>query len=132
MAYKQNVIPEMVGQDVSLPCASDLSASQYKFVKFSSGKIIECSADDTPLGILQNKPVGTATKDEIAIVRCFGFSKLVIGSGGGSAGDYLIVTTAGSGLVSTTDHKKLGAQLLQDAAASDVAAVMIVKGFISL
>ena len=36
---------------------ADLSSSQYHFVKFSSGSVIECAAaTDVPSGVLQNAP----------------------------------------------------------------------------
>ena len=71
MAFEKFMILE------SFPCATDLSTKQYHFVKITSGKVVICAAaTDIPVGVLQNKPVGTATKDAIATVCSFGVTKI--------------------------------------------------------
>lgn len=127
MAQKISVVPETPGQDITLPCASDLSALQYTYVRITSNKVVGCAADDRDgLGILQNKPVGTATRDADAIVRMFGFSKASIGSGGAASGAYLKVGTAGVLIdAGTTDRVNVVAKCVGDAAASDIATVLL-------
>lgn len=59
---------------VTLTAGADLSASQYKFVKFSAGKVIECSGTtDIPIGVLQNNPSATG---RAAVVLALGISKV--------------------------------------------------------
>lgn len=57
--------------------AVDLSTHQYKFVKIVSNLIVLCAAaTDIPLGVLQNKPVGTTARPVTATVCIFGITKV--------------------------------------------------------
>jgi hypothetical protein len=72
MAYEQG--PMILH---SMPTATDLSAHQYRFVKLSAGLVVACSgATDIPIGVLQNKPVGTATQSALATVCMLGITKI--------------------------------------------------------
>ena len=59
----------------TLTAAADLSGKQYYFVKLASATTVNvCTAiTDIPIGILQNDP----TSGQSAVVRIFGFSKVV-------------------------------------------------------
>lgn len=60
--------------DIVIDAGEDLSAAQYKFVKLSSGQVVECDgATDLPLGVLQNKPDAQGNP---AHVRITGVSKV--------------------------------------------------------
>ena len=74
-------------QDLSLPTAVDLSASQYCFVYLVSGLIVLAASGSMPIGVLQNAPKGTAANHAAAQVRIFGTSKLKMGAGVSSAKD---------------------------------------------
>lgn len=65
---------EIPGFSITLEAASDLSTSQYKFVKLdSSGKAAAiAAATDIPVGVLQNKP----TSGQAADVMVSGVTKL--------------------------------------------------------
>ena len=62
---------------VTLPTATDLSGKQYYFVKLSAGLVVICAAaTDIPIGVLQNKPLGTSTQHAQATVCIFGITKV--------------------------------------------------------
>lgn len=71
MAWEKEMIT------VTLPTATDLSTKQYHFVKITAGLIVICAAaTDIPLGVLQNKPLGTASQNDYATVCVFGITKI--------------------------------------------------------
>lgn len=124
-------MPEMAsGNDISLPCAVDLSAAQYKFVFLVGGLVVLATTGVRALGVLQNKPVGTTTKHAAAQVRMFGFTKLLAGTSGYSSGAYLVPNTssAGDAIASTTDHNLIAAMAVGDAAAGDIATAILTPG----
>lgn len=60
-----------------IPTVTDLSTKQYHFVKIVNNLIVICSAaTDIPLGVLQNKPLGTAAQPKTATVCVFGITKV--------------------------------------------------------
>lgn len=68
---------EMTHVTMSYPTITDLSTKQYHFVKLSSGNVVVCSgATDIPIGVLQNKPLGTSTVPAVATVCMFGITKV--------------------------------------------------------
>lgn len=61
--------------DLPVVTSSDLSALQYHVVKLDANeKVVQSTANDKSLGILQNAPDGS-TNDATATVRCQGVSK---------------------------------------------------------
>ncbi len=84
------------GIDVTFKCATDLSAKQFYIVKLSADMTVALAsvAAETILGVLQNKPDGTA--GESAIVRIFGLSQVVMGESSLAAAVLLSTTTAGT------------------------------------
>lgn len=126
-----SLVPEMDGgNDISLPCAADLSAAQYHFVYLVSGLVVLATTGVRAIGVLQNKPVGTATKHAAAQVRMFGFTKLLAGTSGYSSGAYLVPNTssAGDAIASTSDHNLIAAMAIGDASAGDIAAAVLTPG----
>jgi len=76
---------------------ADLSSSQYHFVKFSSGAVIECAAaTDVPVGVLQNAPESGYPAD----VLIFGVTK--VSSNAAIAQDALIGTSSDAQAVTLT------------------------------
>lgn len=68
---------EQAMMTVTMPTATDLTTKQYYFVKISAGLIVVCNgATDIPLGVLQNKPLGTATQNDRATVCIMGITKI--------------------------------------------------------
>lgn len=72
--------------DLSLVAGADLTAARFHIVKLDTqGNVVLCnSADDLPIGILQNAP----RKDEVASVRALGVSRLVAGQGVSVGAEY--------------------------------------------
>ena len=61
----------------TLMTATDLSTLQYYFVKMTAGLVVACTgATDIPIGVLQNKPVGTAARPVGAEICYLGISKV--------------------------------------------------------
>jgi hypothetical protein len=72
MAYEQFMLLQ------SFPTQTDLSAKQYHFVKLSSGLLVICAAaTDIPIGVLQNKPNGSASVPALGTVCMLGVTKIV-------------------------------------------------------
>lgn len=72
---------EFDGIDITVDCATDLSAAQYHFVKISAADgrvVIASSAGEKVLGILQ-EPVDGSTTVATARVRVLGKSKVRLG-----------------------------------------------------
>lgn len=91
--------------DRSCMAATDLSASQYLFVKISaSGRpptvALTAAATDCPYGVLQDKPVGSAGTPKACEVRVQGRSKVVAG-GTITAGDRIGTDNAGKAVKKT-------------------------------
>lgn len=98
MAFEDDVM------DMSFGTILDLSAAQYRFVKLSGDNmVVLCnSVGDTPIGVLQNKPVGSATTPGVARVRIMGISRVVAG-GAVICGDKLGTDGNGAGVAKTAN-----------------------------
>jgi len=83
------------GVDLTLDCATDLSEKQHFIVKLSADNTVALasSAAETVIGVLQNKPDGTA--GESAVVRIFGLSPVEMGESSLSAGALLSTMATG-------------------------------------
>ena len=69
---------EQLGQCVTLEAGSDLSATQYRFVKIASdGQIDQATLDAEAEGVLQNDPT---TAGQAASVCINGITKVVAGA----------------------------------------------------
>jgi len=114
--------------DLSCETQADLSALQYFYVKRSTAElIVACGANEKPLGILQNAPLGTATAPATATVRIQGVSKLVVAETV-AFGHFLTCTAASKGEVADAAGEEYGARALTSAEASDQAQVLICFG----
>lgn len=105
--------------------ASDLSAKQFFFVKFTGDQQVDlCAAvTDVPCGILQNKPTSGRTAEVLRI----GISKVVAG-GTLAAGDLVGTDGAGKAVKYTpgTDTTKYVAGSAEEAgAAAEISTVCI-------
>ncbi len=100
MAYSENSIT------ITLPAASDLSASQYCFVALNTSGQVELSGDDgNPIGILQNKPAAQGRAAEVLIA---GVSKIKSGVTDFDAGYNAASGANGKGKRSDTASFRLG------------------------
>lgn len=128
MADTKSFMTEAGAIDISLPTDADLSALQYCFVKTDStdGKVVACGANEKPLGVLQNKPNG-ATKDDLAIVRLGGVSKLKINETV-IPGNFLTSTSGSLGEVCDAAGEEYGARALCDGVQNDLISVLVCFG----
>jgi hypothetical protein len=102
---------------ITAVAGADLSAAQYKFVKWSSGNVVVCSATtDVPCGVLQNNP----TSGQEAEITVVGGTKIV-GSASISVGALVGTTTAGKAAALTvgTDTTKYVAGTIISAPGAD-------------
>ncbi len=120
MAYEQTL------HTISAPASADLSASQFCFVAVnSSGQLVLPSAGGDAEGILQDKPNAAGVAGEVGIL---GVSKLVVGTGGVTAGDLLATDVSGKAVTATTGNKILGRALVTGAAGVIIPALIQQKG----
>ena len=105
--------------------AADYSAKQYRVVKVSGDyEVTLCSsAGETAYGILQNAPV----LGEVANVRDLGISRVVVGTGGITAGQ-LWQTDANGAVVVAASGDAVGGRVLMGAAAGEIAVVTVGYG----
>lgn len=102
---------------ITAVAGADLSAAQYKFVKWSSGQVVVCAAaTDIPCGVLQNSP----TSGQEAEVTVVGGTKIV-GSASISVGSLVGTSSAGkaAALVAGTDTTKYVAGTIISAPGAD-------------
>lgn len=94
MALERNI------QTISLPAAADLSTRQFHIVSIDTAGRAALAGGSVAavIGVLQNKPSGTAHAAQVAIG---GVSKLVAG-GSVAAGDLIKSDANGFGVVTTT------------------------------
>jgi hypothetical protein len=123
MAFENDVM------DVSLLTATDLSLYQYHFVKMSADNTVVICAhatNDNPIGILQNKPVGTSAAPVVARVRLMGVSRAIVGAGGAVAFGELVGTDAiGEALTKTANKTKYLGVVLEGGSAAETASVLL-------
>lgn len=110
---------------LSLPAGEDLSAAQFKFVKFDTdGTVIACTATtDRPIGVLQNSP----EDGQIALVCVEGVSKVIAG-GSASVGNPVFVSasaTAVTGSFGTASAAFVVGTVLEGAALGQVVSAAI-------
>ena len=120
MAYEQSL------RSIGLPASADLSASQFCFMATnSSGQLALPSAGGDADGILQDKPNAAGQEGQLAIS---GVSKVVVGTGGVTAGDLLATDNAGKAVTAASTNKILGRALATGAAGVIIPALIQQKG----
>lgn len=114
--------------DVSIKTEADISALQEHFVKLdTSERVVACGANEKPLGILQNAPLGTATAPAIALIRIGGVSRLKIAETV-AFGNFLTSTSSSTGEVCDAAGEEYGAKALTSGEANDRITVLVVHG----
>ena len=123
MAYEIDTL------DVSFLCATDLSSSQYTYVKISADNTIAAAtaATDKIVGILQNKPKGDVTPCA-ARVRLFGVSRLVASDTSCTYGTWVTATTGGKGVATTTPKDILNGIVISGATAGNELCTVFLTG----
>jgi len=121
MAVEQKV------HDISLVCGeTDMDDYIHHWVQLSDE--FSCTVADTAdaalIGILQNKPT---TTDMVAQVRRLGISKLELGTGGASVGDFLTSDATANGVVAATGER-YGAIALEDGSEDTKISVLMEYG----
>ncbi|HZT29506.1 MAG TPA: capsid cement protein [Bryobacteraceae bacterium] len=120
MAYEQTL------RTIAAPASADLSASQFCFVVVnSSGQLALPSAGGEADGILQDKPNAQGVQAELAVL---GVSKVVVGTGGVTAGDLLATDANGKAVTAASGNKILGRALATGAAGVIIPALIQQKG----
>ncbi len=117
MAYEQTL------RTIGVPASADLSASQFCFVVVNAnGQLALPSAGGDAEGILQDKPNAAGQAAEV------GVSKVVVGTGGVTAGDLLATDANGKAVTAATGNKILGRALATGAAGTLIPALIQQKG----
>lgn len=114
MAYEENV------KCMSRVAGEDLTASQYRFVKASSGNVVRCTtAGEAAMGVLQSQPIS----GEAAAVSVDGSVTKVI-AGAAIAVDAKITTdNQGRAITAATGNAILGTAMIAAAAAGEVISI---------
>lgn len=104
-----------------LLAGADLSAAQFKFVKFSTGKLVVAAAgNDQVYGVLQNKP----TSDQVCELEVFGTTKMVAGAAV-AAGAVVMSDAQGRAITGTSTNYGQGFALEAASAAGDIITVTL-------
>lgn len=123
MSYEQ-----LGGVKLSLLAPSDYSANQFLAMDADTTAagvkmVLQTSSGGRCLGILQDKP----TSGQVGNIQTNGISKAVCGSAGATAGDDLMVDTAGKFTTATSGKRKVGIALAT-AVSGDVFPVLLTPG----
>ena len=114
MAYEENV------KCMSRDAGEDLTASQYRFVKGSGGKVVRCTtAGEAAMGVLQSQPV----LGEAAAVSVDGSVTKVIAGAAISVDANITTDNQGRAVTATTGNAVLGTALIAAAAAGEVISI---------
>lgn len=115
---------ELALQTRSFEAGSDLSASQYCFVKLSSDQLALASAGGIDaIGILQDTPSAAGHTGCVA----YGGTSKVVAGGTFSAGDRITCDASGNAVATGTDDTSLGTAVT-DGADGVVASVLLDRG----
>lgn len=121
------LVPESSEADMSRPTNSDLSALQYYAVKHdASEEVVQATANDKCLGILQNAPDGSSA-EAVAVVRTYGLSKAKLAEAV-TFGQFLTPTAAGTLEVCDAANEEYIAIAMTSGDAGDLATVLIQHG----
>ena len=114
-----------VGQVITGIAGADLSTAQYKFVKLAADGEYDLSSDGAQAeGVAQNDP---AAQGRALAVATAGIVKVVVGTGGLTAGDDVASGAAGVAITAASGDAILGVAL-DDATVGTVGRVLLNKG----
>lgn len=110
----------------NLTAPSDYSGNQFLAVDAATTggqMVLQTTAGGRIIGILQDKP----TSGQPGQIQVSGVSKAICGSAGATAGDSLMVDTAGK-LTTATTGKRIVAVALATAVSGDIFPVLLMSG----
>lgn len=108
-------------QTRSIPASTDLSASQYCFMKITSGQLAVASAGiGDAVGILQDKPDAATKAGRIA----YGGTSKVLAGGTFSSGDRITSDSAGKAVSVQSGDESLGTAIA-DGSAGKITSVLL-------
>jgi hypothetical protein len=100
---------------ISVLAGADLTASQFRFVKLSSGAVVRCGTGEAAIGVLLNAPASGA----IASVQIGGVAK-VSADAAVTVDDKIMSSTDGQGATRTGVNNSLGIAMTAAAAAGEL------------
>jgi len=116
---------EIVGQDIPLKAATDLSEKQWYILRISDDDTVNTgNTTSYPIGILQDNP---AAEGRGANVRISGLSKCVAGEEI-TAGNPIASDSSGKGVVATSDSYMIGIALIGAGAEDQIFTVRLGTG----
>lgn len=116
---------EILGQDVPLKAATDLSAKQFYILRISADDTVNTgNTTSYPFGIQQDKP---AAAGRGVSVRISGLSKCVAGEEI-TAGNPIAPDASGKGVVATADSYMIGIAVIGASAEDEVFTIRIGTG----
>lgn len=106
-----------------MEAAADISTKQFYCVEVTADKTVNVcnAAGENCLGILQNKP---SVVGDVCDIMCIGVSKVMVGTGGLTAGQVWEAAADGTAIVATTGKVGMGTVLI-GAAAGKLATVTV-------
>ena len=114
-----------IGQVITGIAGADLSTAQYKFVKLATDGEYDLAGNGAQAeGVAQNDP---AAQGRALAVATAGIVKVVVGTGGLTAGDEVASDTGGVAITAASGDAILGVAL-DDAAVGTVGRVLLNKG----
>jgi hypothetical protein len=119
MAYEETL------KMISLLANGDQSGNQYLFMKFTASGIEVCdTAGEDAIGVLQDKP----TAGKVGAIAYSGVSKVIVGTGGITAGAGVQTNASGEAIAASTGDYKLGVALQTGAAGAIVPVLLFGAG----
>jgi len=115
--------------NITLEAGGDLSAGQYRFVNVAADGQVDlvASAGTDAIGVLQNDPDAAGVAATVAIM---GVSKVVIGTGGLTAGNRVQSDASGEAIAAATGDVVLG-RAITGGAAGELASVLLISTHIT-
>lgn len=122
MATQQNA----AYNTITLPAGADLTGSQFKFVKISSGAVVLGAAGNDCVGVLLNKP----NTGEAAEVQTGGVAKVQADVALATTGTKVMCSADGQAAVATSTNHVLGRTITTAAAAGELVEVLLTSSSI--
>jgi hypothetical protein len=110
---------------ISLPASTDHSSNQYKFVTVNSSGQVALTGNGAEVdGVLQDKPAAANRQASVAIS---GVTKVLLGTGGVTAGDDVASAASGLCVTAATGDVIVG-RALQTGSSGDIVAILLKLG----
>jgi hypothetical protein len=124
---------DIPGADLSFQTVTDLSAKQYCFVHLSADNTVALATDNShAIGVLQNKPLGSASAPVTARVRVLGVSRVIALDTTCTYGVFVGPDTNGRAAAKTANKDIVGGIVLEGAATAGDPATVFLFGPMSI